>query len=161
MSFGVAEEIDLPKWAEGLGDALPHGSGIDCNWYIRGMAGYIRCSNEFHCMNENGMYEGYQPFTVILRPNVKVTVHFNGSQYLAKKHMLREYLEDTISEMLSDFEWGKGFRKVLRAKDAEMVDYRLASIQHRIQSHVISGTPSFVDLSEAMHQIERLREMIK
>lgn len=163
------EVKNLPKWAVELPEALPHGSGIDANWKITGHDGYIRCDNSFHCMNENGYYDGWADFSAILRHGLQfddemdVIVHFRGnhSYRKAEKYILREYLVDTIAENLRDFEWGKGLRKVLRARDAEMLSYRIQDIQHKIQPHVISGEKSFVDLSEAMDHLGQILVMLR
>lgn len=45
---------------------LPHGSGIDCDWVCTTKGDYVLFSNSYHCMNEWGMYDGYQDFTVKL-----------------------------------------------------------------------------------------------
>ena len=93
-------------------DLLPHGSGIDCDWEydVPETSNTVRLSNSFHCMNENGMYDGYADFTLIV--DVKPTVshlygfrlQFNGreSQRLNYKYGLREYLEDTLGWALAD-----------------------------------------------------------
>lgn len=50
---------------EKLIDLLPHGSGIDCNWEVtKHKNGNVTCKNSFHSMDENGMYDGFMPFTV-------------------------------------------------------------------------------------------------
>ena len=50
---------------EDLIAALPHGSGIDCEWTItRCKNGTIKCSHSFHAMNEVGYCCGYHDFTV-------------------------------------------------------------------------------------------------
>lgn len=137
--FGVRETINLPAWAEELPDLLPHGSGIDADWVIEGHAHHITCRNEYHCMDSNGFYEGYQPFSVILKKGVlktskgqeiytHVTVHFHGSQYLARKHMLREYLGDTIAYALIDFTWGMGVKKYLRRDEVDILKYRIRDL---------------------------------
>jgi hypothetical protein len=102
---------------------LPHGSGIDCDWQIDNMGKYFKCINSYHCMNENGMYDGYADFTLIIfkKPydfhkrfnptrtelfnqvfDYDFNLHFNGSfsQWKNRQHMLREYLEDTFSYFL-------------------------------------------------------------
>jgi hypothetical protein len=162
----VGEAKNLPEWAEEIPDALPHGSGIDADWYIEYKHGYIRCDNSYHCMNEDGYYDGWQDFSVILRKDnrdngVHVTIHFHNGHYKADRYMLKEYLGDTVAEMLSDLVWGKGFKKVLRSRDAWLIEHRIKCIQDRIQPYVISGKKSFVDLSEAMNQLEQLKQLMK
>src|SRR3972149_8709101 len=55
---------------------LPHGSGLDGNWELD----YAKSSNtqlvlhmEYHCMNENGYYDGWVHFTL----KVKASLQFD------------------------------------------------------------------------------------
>jgi hypothetical protein len=130
--FGIAEVNNLPPWAKELPQLLAHGSGINNDWYIDGMHGYIRVSNSFECMNEGGFTDGHADFTAILRPkkipqpdgssyeHLDVAIHFNGSysNRLATKYDLRDYLAETIAHSLTDFKWGQGIIRVLRKSDA-------------------------------------------
>lgn len=109
--FGIGKVENLPPWAEELPALLPHGSGIDYDWYITGMHGYIRCTNGFHAMNDGGFFHG------------------DYSNKLATKHMLRDYLGDTIAHALGDLEWGKGVKRVLRKSDAIDVLNKLEAIK--------------------------------
>lgn len=137
--FGVRETINLPAWAEELPDLLPHGSGIDADWVIEGHAHHITCRNSFHCINDCGMYEGWQDFSVIIKngryfqngtiyKELDITIHFHGSQYLARKHMLREYLGDTIAYALTDLTWGMGVKKYLRRDEVDIIKYRIRDL---------------------------------
>ena len=99
-------------------ERLPHGSGIDAKWIIEEKDKYFRCSNSFHCMDENGYYCGWADFSVIIFKKlkkykiqnsailyeVKFNLHFHGdySQYLNKKCYLRDYLEETIHYFLNE-----------------------------------------------------------
>jgi len=94
-------------------DNLSHGSGIDCKWIIEDKGKYFKCSNSFHCMNSKGYYCGHADFTLIISKKnpLEFSLHFidkygSNSQYLNKKHMLRDYLEELfhydIQSMLSD-----------------------------------------------------------
>lgn len=162
----TGEAKNLPEWAEEIPNALPHGSGINADWYIEYKHGYIKCTNSFHCMNENGYYDGWQDFSVILKRDpkdngIKLAIHFHNGHYRADRYMLGDYLGDTIAEMLSDLEWGKGFKKVLRKRDGWLVEHTLKCIQERIQPHVISRNESYVDLSAAMEMLGRLRGQFK
>ena len=116
-------------------DMLPHGSGINCDWggNMPQSGGYVTFSNSYHCMDENGFYDGYQDFFIRFlktdfirlseefygvkgyryQPNVEIakrnmlalldfvqsdfTLHYSGGNYLAKKHYLDDYLNDTIA----------------------------------------------------------------
>jgi hypothetical protein len=47
-------------------DNLPSGSGIDCEWSgnMPKSGDYVTFGNSYHCMNENGFYDGYQDFFI-------------------------------------------------------------------------------------------------
>ncbi len=82
-----------------------HGSGIDGDWKIEETKSSFRASNFFHTMDEYGGYDGYADFTVIFPKGESMgefKLEFNGqeAQRLNQKHMLREYLEDTIAYTL-------------------------------------------------------------
>ena len=108
--FGISSNFNQDGLLD-IVDALPHGSGIDCDWNGYVTKHYVSFTNAFHCMDENGMYDGYADFTVKL-PLVdgcllwdEFTIEFNGRQsgYLATKYDLREYLLDTIYYELSEY----------------------------------------------------------
>lgn len=45
--------------------ALPHGSGIDCDWKVNRVDNLtFDCHNSYHAMDQNGMYCGYVDFIV-------------------------------------------------------------------------------------------------
>lgn len=76
-----------------------HGSGIDCDWYLKETQRYFVLSNSFHVMDDNGMYDGYMDFNVLIdKRKAKVhTIKFPGlSSYHRNKYMwiVRSYLED-------------------------------------------------------------------
>ncbi len=89
-----------------LNEVLPHGSGIDCKWefdYQRN--GKVIARNSYHCMDDGGSYCGYADFTLKFSMYKALTafeLEFNGkdSQYLNRKYMLRDYLEDSIYHSL-------------------------------------------------------------
>lgn len=82
-----------------------HGSGIDSAWSVEETKSSWRVSNSFHTMDEWGGYDGYADFTVIFPNNESMgefKLEFNGqeAQRQNQKHMLRDYLEDTIAYTL-------------------------------------------------------------
>ena len=100
---------------------LPHGSGIDGRWGIDDKGSYYGCYNGFHCINENGFYEGWQHFQLIVpkkKPN-EFKIHFTGGQYLAQKHMLRDYLEDLFAMTFLDLKEGLKYSSV-RTEENDM-----------------------------------------
>ncbi len=105
VPFGVSKYSDVKSdMARRIAEALPHGSGIDSDWHIEEKGNKIYAYNSYHCMDECGMYCGWQDFYVVIPitdlKNFKL--HFQGGQYLAQKYMLRDYLEDTILYALEE-----------------------------------------------------------
>ena len=89
---------------EELRKGLPHGGGIDADWNIEDKGKYFLCKCSFHCMDGYGSYDGWSNFSVVIPKSdpTNFSLHFHGKrgQYLATKHGLREYLEDTLGEEL-------------------------------------------------------------
>ena len=108
----VIDSTIRKHFAEKLVDELPHGSGLDCNWYydVPSSSNTVRLSNSYHCMKENGYHDGYADFTLIVDclPDIQnlhgFRLQFNGreSQKLNYKYGLREYLEETFGWALAD-----------------------------------------------------------
>ena len=92
--------------AAGLEEALPHGSGIDCDWRLTDRPTYFKAENAYHCMNETGFYCGWADFSVVVPKSdpLDFRLHFHGgmAQRLCRRNGLREYLEDILSEALRD-----------------------------------------------------------
>ena len=102
-----------------LSNIVPHGSGIDSNWfYEKKKCGTIHVSNSYHHMNDAGYYTGYIDFTVIvpIKNPLDFKLQFNGgnrAQYYSKRYMLREYLEDTIYQSIAGgLEEGKVYKDI-------------------------------------------------
>jgi len=83
------------------------GSGIDAEWkFMHAPKDWIIIRNSYHVMNENGYYEGWQDFSVKLPVNGDVTnfkLLFHNTDYLGRKHQLRDYLEETISCVIDEW----------------------------------------------------------
>lgn len=95
----------IQSLADYLIDRL-HGSGIDADWKQSQSKNFLNLHNSFHCLDQNGFYEGWQDFTVKLPLNGLVNdfrLVFNGTQYLSIKHQLRYYLEDMITLAIDDY----------------------------------------------------------
>jgi len=135
----IGEELkDLLK------DALPHGSGIDCEWeFIVYKNGNVDAVNSFHKMNENGMYVGFVDFRVKLfrhKKNVynslkgplegKVQiVHRKGDldmDLYCSDTDLREYLYETIYHSLLD----KG---ILSSQGVDIIDKDEVNKNHQMK----------------------------
>jgi len=101
-------EDNFDSLKEYLADILPDGSGIDCVWkFDYQKNGKVIAQNSYHCMNEPGYYCGYADFTIkfnLVEDLRSFTLEFNGSysQALNRKHLLRDYLEDTIYNSLPE-----------------------------------------------------------
>ena len=104
MSYYV--DADSPR-GDDIGEALPHGSGINSQWIITDRGSYLKCENSFHAMNDGGYYVGYAYFSVIIpmKDPLSFRLHFHGgySQYINRFYGLRDYLEDTIYYHLSEY----------------------------------------------------------
>ncbi len=86
--------------------AMPSGSGFDDEWHYRFTTPTrVRCSSSYHAMDENGMYDAWVDFNVLLDikdPEYGRITFPKHSTYYAKKHNLRQYFEDTIWGSLWD-----------------------------------------------------------
>lgn len=87
---------------------LPHGSGIDADYIIKEQDNKYIVENEYHCMDENGSYDGWIPFQLIIPKNdpLSFKLHFinlNGAGwYRVYKYQIRPYLEDLYTTILAD-----------------------------------------------------------
>lgn len=83
------------------------GSGFNTEWREGKIFnnGKFEIENDFHCLNENGYYEGYQYFKITVNPAdiPDFKLSFTHGDYLARKHMLHNYLEDTIYHFLTKY----------------------------------------------------------
>ncbi len=111
------KKIELQVWelAEHLTKEI-HGSGIDADWRFRKKTNrntkisWVLLVNSYHCMNEDGYYDGWQDFFVQIPMNGDVTnfkVVFHGPQDLGQKYDLRTYLEEIFAVAISD--WLAGY----------------------------------------------------
>ena len=78
-----------------------HGSGVDCEWNADETPTNVRIYNAFHLMNEAGMYYATSSFVVVIpkKDPKKFVIHYTDDQsrYYGTKHMIKDYLYDTIS----------------------------------------------------------------
>ena len=87
---------------EALMQKLPHGSGIDSEWTIDENSNKkkLSISNSYHVMNDNGYYEGWIDFTVVVVPTLLgITTTIKGR--FGKRLDIREYLEELLSTELN------------------------------------------------------------
>jgi len=69
-------------------EALPHGSGIDSAWHFKYRGTNIVFTNSIHCMDENGYYDGWQDFSVIIFTHTKDVTHDLKGPLLGKRQVL-------------------------------------------------------------------------
>ena len=91
-----------------LEKVLPHGSGIDYDWELEERGKYIYAKNAYHYMNEDGFYDGILPFTIRFpknkMSNFELHFHVNSAgRYRVNKGGVREYIEERVSDSVSQF----------------------------------------------------------
>lgn len=96
--------------ADFIRENLPHGSGLDSGFKVDLMASKpdkIVLNSGFHCMNENGYYDGWLYFKVIIKPSLQYgyTFDFSGQSTCKREYRkywsgLSDYLYDIISNDL-------------------------------------------------------------
>lgn len=80
---------------------LPSGSGIDSGCEIlEANENRIIISSAFHCMNENGMYDGWVHFTVKITPNLAHGFNLKIVGRFGKYQHVKDYLEELFSDVL-------------------------------------------------------------
>ena len=90
-------------------EMLSHGSGINGDWYIETSKDgkKIRCSNLFEAYTEYGYVDGDAYFSLTIPKDdpleFRLMFHGRKSQYLNRKHMLRDYLEYLFYEDIHYF----------------------------------------------------------
>ena len=104
--------IVVKNWTQVLKEILPHGSGINYDWYIEeisenGTLSEIQCSNKFDIMNENGYYNGVVDFTVKINiKNGKIadfTIDME-TQDDVNLMLLRDYLYDLFADIFDSLQ---------------------------------------------------------
>jgi hypothetical protein len=89
------------KWTDAINqiiDSLPHGSGIDGKTefnFNESRPDKLVIDSQYHCMNENGFYDGMYDFKLILKPD------WQNFKMQIKSNLPKKYKDSTI-EYLSD-----------------------------------------------------------
>lgn len=126
---------------EQLINALPHGSGIDCDWRIeRQRNGKVHAYNSFHMMDENGMYDGWQDFYILLYA-YKTDIRHKLSGPCAGKVQVTHKAGDIDFDVYSVGGWSRRNSAYdLRSYLAETIGYSLeqAGIVDGLRSDVIT-----------------------
>ncbi len=95
------------RFEDWLIDWLPHGSGIDGIWlheFTRG--GILVLKNNWHYMNEVGMYDGWYAFSVRVDLHLKdfrIVVHgLRTARDRNRMEGVKEYLYDLFNPVLEE-----------------------------------------------------------
>jgi len=88
-------------------DNLPSGSGIDSGTRVnldKTTANKLVLDSSYHCMNQDGFYDGWIDFTVTVTPSllsgIDIDIKGNFSQRHNKYADVKEYLQDVFSMSL-------------------------------------------------------------
>ena len=83
---------------------LPSGSGLDAGTtidYESSNENRIRLVSSFHVMDENGFYDGWIDFEVIVKPSLMFDFNLTIKGRFGKKHQnLKDYLYTVFSDAL-------------------------------------------------------------
>lgn len=100
------EDKKREKFKRELFYTLPSGSGIDGRWDITETRNAIVCSNFWHCMNNNGFYDGYIDFEIVFPHYASLfdfKIHaknWKDNRYKIERYwkslQVKEDIEDTI-----------------------------------------------------------------
>lgn len=104
MEYMAQDLEDLSEkypFVERLTDDV-QGSGINGDWDGKETKDYIRLYNSFDVRNDMGYFVGSADFTVLIpkkKPmNFKIQWGGNAARSLAKRYLLKEYLDDTLAD---------------------------------------------------------------
>ena len=103
FSKDFLETKNIFEFSEILLKKLPQGSGFDCNWELLKIQknGKYVFFTDFHCMNNDGYYDGYQRIKIYVDPfdfkNFRLTLSGNEKYRIDK-----DYYKDTIHNCLSE-----------------------------------------------------------
>jgi hypothetical protein len=79
---------------------LPHGSGLDGEWSLdfeKSNDKQLTFYMQYHCMNENGMYDGYVDFTLKVKASLQFDVDLFITGNFGKYQDVKEYLYDILN----------------------------------------------------------------
>ena len=93
------------KITETLLEVLPHGSGIDYDWrfYVAENGKDLICTNGWHYMNDNGMYDGSWDFQVVIKHDIRDmfgNIIFKIVGQFGKHQDIKDYLYEIIGYAL-------------------------------------------------------------
>lgn len=106
---------NMEELEEVIRNTAPHGSGINYGYnsirvehYSKDNENKIIFENAYHCMDDNGYYDGIIPFRVVIGADLTPAIHFVGltsaGKYRVNKYDLRPYLEDIYAYWIDENE---------------------------------------------------------
>ena len=106
LAWGNREDAlykDLTKKAL---DSIPSGSGFDSKAIVKAQGPKrILIHGGFHCMNQDGYYDGWINFKVIVTPDLvstlRVQVQAKGMRWPARYEDIRDYIYEVYDEWLN------------------------------------------------------------
>lgn len=102
-------EVWRERWQERIDQLignLPHGSGVDGETsfdYDTSKEDKLVIRSSFHFMNDNGMYDGWADFSLVITPSLQfgMSLHVGGA--FPKRHQdVKDYLHETFSYALNE-----------------------------------------------------------
>jgi hypothetical protein len=85
---------------------LPHGSGIDGTTYLdfeKSSENKLVIHSEYHCMNDNGMYDGWVNFTITITPSLSFGFYLKITGNFGKyREVVLDYLVDTFTQAFNE-----------------------------------------------------------
>ena len=104
------EDRKIEEFKRQLFDTLPSGSGINGRWNITETKNAIVCSNFWHCLNENGYYDGYIDFAIVFSHYASLfdfKIHAKNWKYNRykierywKNLQVKEHIEESICQSI-------------------------------------------------------------
>ena len=89
-----------------LGNDIPHGSGIDCSYVYTMFDNRLTIENSFHCMNNNGYYDGYIDFKLIIPFDNPADFKLQFTDYKEHRNTIKKYgwsIRDYLESIYVDY----------------------------------------------------------
>ena len=105
----TGNELWFDNWTDTLDKAigqLPHGSGLDGKTELSELStpNKLIVTAEYHCMNENGYYDGWINLTIAVIPSLTFDFELKITGRFGKYQDVKDYLYDIFNEAFnSDF----------------------------------------------------------
>jgi len=92
-------EVKHERRIDELLNELPYGSGLDGKWsmdYAKSNDTQLVFYMQYHCMNENGSYEGWVNFTLKIKASLQFDIDLSITGNFDKRQDVKEYLYDIL-----------------------------------------------------------------